>query len=334
VTVAYQDSEKAVITTGTLGTVTKPTITDGSTVLYAVFSRGSNSVTTPPAGFNEILDAGGQTGTTGSAVRAWVFRKYVAVASGEPATYAAQMGAAINGCAIAVSLTGADITDPIQVASFLIDAVNNATVISPDVTAIGDGLCVRFAAMNTNDGIASWATGDANEVEDVAQAAATNRVGAAAAWDTQVGPGAVGAVSWTVTLVGGSVNYGAAAGITIVVGGALVHANAGANQTVDPGELVTLSGSGSTGVITSRSWDADPGNPFDVEPYWIGETTATATFIAPGNPSPGPWSFTFTHEVVGAENTDSDDIVVTVSEPTEGGASLAVQVLNAAGDAV
>jgi len=333
-TVAYQDATSAVVTTSTNATAAKPTITDGSTVLFAVLSRGSNSVSTPPAGFTEILDAGGQTGSTGSALRAWVWRRHVAVASGEPANYTAVMGAAVNGAVMAVSLTGADATDPIQAASFLIDAVLNATVTCPDITATGAGICLRLVGMNTNDGVASWATGDCTEVEDVGQAAATNRVGAAIGWETQGAAGATGVANWTVTLVGGSVNYGASAGISIMVGGSLVTANAGANQTVDPGEVVTLDGTGSLGAITSRSWDADPGNPFNVEPYWTGETTATATFIAPKNPSPGSWAFTFTHEVVGTENTDSDDIIVTVTEPTEGGTSLGVQVLDALGNAV
>jgi hypothetical protein len=327
----YHDSTQASITTTPNVSVAKPTLSDGDTVFLSIFTRGSVNVATPPSGFTEEADAGGSTGTTASHVRVVTYRRYVATASGEPANYTATMDTNCNGSVVCVSVTGADATNPVQAALFSAQGSNtDAVITAPSVTTTADGaLVLSIAAMNTSLGVASWSASGVTEDEDVATVAATSRVSAALGHKTQATAGATTADDWSASLVSGT-TYGAGAGVTIAVGIAPVAASAGPDQTVEPGDTVTLDGTATTGAVVSSSWTPDAGNAYNLTGLIKNPTSATATFIAPKPTGAGSMALTFTYEAVGTGNTDTDTVTITVTQPA--GASLRVYVLDANGD--
>lgn len=325
-----RDSTSASITTTTAVSVPAPTMADGDTVFLAIFTRATNTLSAEPSGFIGVDSASGATSSSASGVRALVYRRYVATAANEPANYTATIAATgMHGSVIAVSVSGLDATDPVMVAQFTSDAGSDAVVASPSVTTPAAGaLLLRFAAMNTSVGVASWATPDCTEIEDVATVAATNRVSAALGWEDQPTAAATGTAAWTATLVGGSTTYGPGAGITIAVGSPAVVASGGPDQTVEPGELVEVDCTGSTGPILSRNLTQQSG-PNSLEAYIVGRTTETPTFYAPAPAGSTPDVYVFRETVTGAGNTATDDVTITVnpSAASAAGPSLRVGVI-------
>lgn len=328
----YHDSTQASITTTPNVSVAKPTISNGDTVFLAIFTRANVTVTTPPSGFTEVEDASGASSSTASGVRIVVYRKYVATASGEPANYTATMSTNCNGSVICVSVTGADEDEPVIVASFLADGSGSDAVISsPSVTTLADGaLLLRFAGMNTSLGVASWAAAGVTEDEDVATVAATSRVSAALGHSTQATAGATGTTDWTASLVSGT-TYGPGAGATLAVGVPPVVASAGPNLAVEPGDIVTVDTSGSSGPILSRSI-AQVSGAVDISAHIVDGTTASPKFIAPKPPGSTAMALVLRETVVGSGNTSTDDVTITVSPALA--ESLAVQMLDVNGDPV
>lgn len=328
----YHDSTQASVTTTPNVSITAPTISDGDTVFLAIFTRGNTTVAAPPAGFVEVEEAGGSSSTTASGARIVIYRRYVATASGEPPSYTATMSSNCNGSVICVSVSGADPTEPVQVAAFLADGSGaDAVISSPSVTTPADGsLLLRFAAMNTDLGVASWAAAGVTEDEDVATVAATDRVSAVLGHSTQASAGATGTVDWNATLVSGT-SYGPGSGSTLAVGIPPVVASAGPDLAVEPGDIVTVDTSASTGPIVSRTLTQVSGD-VDVSAHIVGATTATPAFIAPKPVGSTAMPLVFRETVIGSGNTSTDDVTVTVSPALA--ESLAVQVLDALGDPV
>lgn len=97
-----------------------------------------------------------------------------------------------------------------------------------------------------------------------------------------------------------------------------IAANAGADRIVQQGDLVTLDGTGSTGVISGYAWTQFSG-PGSVT--LAGGDTATASFTAPA--TPGDYAFDLT--VTGVGGTSTDRVTITVS-------SVAAPVANAGPD--
>ncbi len=328
----YHDSTQASVTTTANVSIAAPIISDGDTVFLAIFTRGSTTVATPPAGFTEVEEAGGGSSSTASGARIFVYRRYVATAAGEPANYTATMSTNCNGSVICVSVSGADQDEPVQVAAFLADGSGaDAVVSSPSVTTPADGaLLLRFAAMNTSVGVASWSAAGVTEDEDVATVASTNRVSAALGHSTQATAGATGTTDWNASLVSGT-TYGPAAGATLAVGVPPVVASAGPDLAAEPGDIVTVDTSASSGPIVSRSI-AQVSGAVDISDHIVDGTTASPKFIAPKPTGSTAMALVLRETVVGASNTSTDDVTVTVSPALA--ESLAVQILDALGDPV
>ena len=108
--------------------------------------------------------------------------------------------------------------------------------------------------------------------------------------------------------------------ITVTTVGNAPNANAGNDQTVTEGNLVTLDGSGSTdsdGTIVSYSWErTNNGGP---DPTLSDSTAQQPTFTAPDPPgSSNDYEYTLTVEDNDG-NTDTDVVVITVNESGGGG---------------
>lgn len=326
------DSTANPITTTANVSVPRPTLADGCTVLILVDGRGQGTVSVPFAGFEAVPSASGQTSTGASGARVTTFRRYVEVAAGEPANYTCTWDSSLHGSVTAVSIANADPTAPIDVALVQLDAgvspPSDATVVSPSVTtADDDRLIIRHACMTTSVGVASWASPDCTEIEDVASAVSTNRCSGATGWEDQVAAGATGTATWTVTLVGGSTSYGSALGLTVAVAGTQVIADAGGPQDVEPGDTVQLDSSASTGDITSRLWTQLSG---DVTVILADADQEVATFVAPKPPTSDPMDLVFQVAANGPDDSDTATTTVTVT-PTAA-PSLGVFRLDANGD--
>jgi len=95
---------------------------------------------------------------------------------------------------------------------------------------------------------------------------------------------------------------------TVVITTQTLQANAGADQTVNPGTTVSLDGSSSGGVISSYSWTQTAGTTVTI----INATTVTPSFISPASDS-----LTFQLTVSSAAgNSASDSIVITLNAVT------------------
>lgn len=95
-------------------------------------------------------------------------------------------------------------------------------------------------------------------------------------------------------------------------GSTRIAADAGPDQTVDPGVAVSLNGSGSSGAITVYAWSQTAGTP---SVTLDGADTATATFTAPAFAA-GANTFTFELEVRDDTGRSSrDSATVTVRDP-------------------
>lgn len=326
---AIIDSTQAQVTTTSAVSVPAPTLQDGCVVYLFLATRGQTTMSVPPAGFTEVTDASGATSTGASGARVFTYRRFVATAAGEPANYTCTTGASLHGSVIAVSVSGVDPSAPVLAAALTPDTGSDANVVCPavDVDAT-DTLVLRLACMTTSVGVASWATGDCTEIEDVPTAVATSRCSAALGWEDQPAAGSTSTATWTVTLVGGSTSYGSAVGVTLVAAGPQVHADAGGPQDVEPGDTVNLDSSGSTGDILSRLWAQESG---DVTVILANPTGVVATFVAPKPPGSDPMELVFQVEVTGAENSDTATTTVTVSPVAP--PSLGVFILDANGDA-
>lgn len=311
------------------GGVNELDVDDGDTVFLAVFGRANTNSSVDPTGFTVVAEASGLAGSTASGIRAVIYRKYVAVAASEPGAYTMTWGTNLNGTVIARSVPGLDPTEPVQVADLLADLGADAAILTPGLTTTADGqVILEFVAMNTSDGVASWAAAGVTEDADVATTAATSRVSAAAGHRTQVTQGATGQTSWSASLVSGT-SYGFGLGIALAVGVPAVVASAGPDQTVEAGELVTIDCSASTGPISSRALTQVSG-AVTITNYLVGETTATVTFYAPKPPTSSNLVLVLRETVTGPDNSDTDDVTITITPSA--GESLRVFILDENGD--
>jgi hypothetical protein len=309
---SYHDSTGLYVS-GTAAAVPKPAVANGEHVLVIATGRQSASITTPPADFSEIFHTTSGSGTGHIRAVGWI--KHVTNAGSEPATYDVTWGASAFGDHFAVSFSGADVVDPINVFDAVIDAGADAAVSSPSVTTTVDAcLLLRLASMSRDGGIASgsWSTTDATKVEDPGTAInANHKVGTALAHETAGDAGATGAEAWTVS----AASFGIALGITLAIQAAVPTAAAGGDQNANPGQLVILDGSGSTNS-TTWTWAQTLGTP-DVSDYLIpgiGVDAPEASFYAPI----GPTTLTFELEVGDGVTTDTDTMTVTVSGAAPG----------------
>lgn len=103
----YHDSTIAnsgAVTVTTL-TVARPTVSDMDWVYVSVNQKTGTTVTSVPSGFSYVHGVSQTSATT------YVYRKYVAVAASEPATYQFNFGALCRAGLVAVSISGLAATD-------------------------------------------------------------------------------------------------------------------------------------------------------------------------------------------------------------------------------
>lgn len=218
---AYLDSTQQLYASTTTVSVPKPTLVDGCTVIFVAWGRGNNPMLTPPSGangeaFEGVPEASVSTGSTSTAARLHVSRHYVTTAADEPSTYAAVMSAGLNGGVAAVSMTGLDPIDPIDIGLTSSDTTgSDASITCPSVTPTKNNtLIIRIVGMNTSVGVDSWAPTTSTEVEDLA--AAANRNAGAIGWATHATAGTpTGTEVWTATMTGGSTTYGSMIAATL-----------------------------------------------------------------------------------------------------------------------
>lgn len=329
---AVLDSTEQTVTTSTAVACPKPTLVDGCTVLLIIGGRGSANVTTPPSGFLPVTDASGGSSSNASGARVAVFRRYVATASGEPATYDATMSTALHGNIHCLSITGADPTAPIHLALGESDiASNDPDVVCPSIeTTTNDCLLIRNASMVVSLGIDSWSTSDCTEDEDGPAGVATNRLAMATGHEDHLTAGPTGTATWTAAMTGGHTTYGSAFGVTIAIVGPQVLANAGSNRSVNPGETAELDGSLSTGDIDTIEWTVSNVPVGATTPIIQDADQLEATLIAPAPPGDSSIAYTLQLEVTGPSNSDTDTMTVTVSPSSV--PSLGIFFLNADGE--
>jgi len=281
-----------------------PDTVDGETLLLIGLARGSSNVGTPPPGFDPAINA--QTGTGASDVRCVVYSKS---AASEPVSHTIGWAANTFGIGFGLSIADTDPLTPINVILGLPDIASDATFDCPSVETTVDGtLLIHVGGMSVSGGLAAgnMTPSDGTELEDPGSSiGAGARIAAAMAVDDAPIAGATAPVTWT---VGGAV-FGRALGITIAIQAAVLIADAGADQNADPGQLVTLDGSGSANALTWQ-WTQTGGTP-DVTDYLGGDDTAEATFYAPQ----GPAVLTFQLEVGDGVDTETDTCDVTLTAP-------------------
>jgi len=289
--------------------IPKPTVVDGDHVMLFAGGRENRAIVTPPTGFDPIFNAISASGS-GNA-RCVAYLKHIPVAASEPATYDLEWDGAPFGIHFAVSLIGADLIDTIDVFATLPDLEGGANINSPGVVTTVDDCLLLFLGLMSRDGgfaAGSWAPTNATELEDPGTALnAGQKVGAALAWEMAGAAGATSAETWTVT----AADFGNALGITVAISPPVLLADADADQTVSPGQLVVLNGSDSRNA-TSWTWSQVGGTP-DVSDYLVpgtGADESDATFYAPE----GPGTLTFQLEVGDGVDTDTDTCVVTLTE--------------------
>lgn len=311
------DSTSSVATTNPVWTVPRPTLSNNDWLYIWLFTRGSTTVTTDPTDFDTVPEMTKQSGTTATNIRCYCYRKKITNAGAEPATYTGTLGTNVNGSVIAASISGADGTEPMQVASMVADTGSDATIISPAVsTSTADTLIIRLAAMISTTGITDLNPTALTADEDTAPGAA--RAASALAHVSQPAQGGTGTVTWTAT----GDAFGPALGTTVAFGAAAVVAGAGSDQTIASGTNdVELDGSGSTGSISTYAWTQLSGPAVTI----TNPSSETATFDAPT----GPATLTFRLTVTGPNNSSTDDTTITVNAPTLD--SLKIEVLGADG---
>ena len=223
----------------------------------------------------------------------------------------------------AVSGAGVDISD--FIALLTADSDSNASVVSPAVTPSDAGsLVYRLMFMNfPTAGAASGIITPADATEafiSPSMPSGTQRVSGGLAYEA--GPGAgvsTGTEAWTV----GGAEWGPAVGITIAIYPPSINTDAGNDQTVAPGTLVTLDPSGTVGADT-REWDLISGTY--PAAHLIPGVGDTLSFIAPTGPADLTFQLTATAGAV--SGTDSVDVHVTA-----GGSGLRVGILGVSGQA-
>lgn len=304
-----RDSTSGVVTSQATANATTPLVADGDRLL--IFAWGRVPTSGDPAGFDPVLMA--SSGGTASHVYLTVWDRLVADAVAEPGSHTVNWTANAFGGWAAVTVGGADPTAPIDAAMALPDLDENATVASPSVdTTVDDCLLLRLAGMNRSGGLAAgaWAPADATKLQDPGNSGTGNRVACAVGWENAGPAGSTGPETWTVT----AASFGLALGATVALAPTDVNlANAGPDQTVDPGELVLLDGTGSAPEVVSWAWTQIAGVP-DVTAYMAGADSAEASFFAPQ----GPTVLTFQLAVSDGVDNDTDTVDITINPASAG----------------
>lgn len=324
----HRSGSSVVVTSSTTVTCTKPTgLADGDDWYIAVLWRGTITVATPPTDFELVTDATGYSGTTASNARAHVYRKRITNAAGEPASYNVVGSANVFGVGFswACSGTATDLADAVEVALLAADTGSDSSVASPAVTpTVGGTLLYRLMAMNfPTAGAASGiiTPNDATEVfTSPAMPSGTQRVSGGIAYET--GPSAGVSSGTEVWAVGGG-EWGPAIGITMALAGVSLTAVGGSDQTVNPGQVVTLDGNSTVGADT-LSWALTSGTYPSAH---LIAGSGTLSFVAPTGPT--TLVFTLTATAGAAEGTDTVTVNVTA-----GNAGLEVGVLDGTGQAI
>jgi hypothetical protein len=326
----HVDSDSQIATSSPTLVANKPVgLADGMTWYVAGGFRGSISVATPPAGFDEVANVA--TATTASGVRLAVYSRHfdgvTDPASGAPASVTIEGSGNVFGAVFSWAADGVDPAADVDAFLAAIDNTNDANVASPAVDAtVGGTLVYRGVFMsNPAAGFAlnDFATTDATRVESPAMPAGTNRVSGGLAHEA--GPGSAGTTGtegWTVA----GTTWGAAYAWTLVVRGASFSVDAGPDENVVPGELVELDFNPTNPSATSFSLALTGGTYPSA--HIINISDGVWRFIAPEGPA--TLEFTLTAGDGTLEGTDT----MTVNVSAGSGGGLRIGILGADGQPV
>ena len=123
-------------------------------------------------------------------------------------------------------------------------------------------------------------------------------------------------LTFTLTVTAGGASDTDTVNVTVRADNDDPTANAGTDQTVNDGDLVTLSGSGTDpeDEALSYSWSQTGGSPTVT---LTGATTATPSFTAPNLTSDVTLTFTLTVTAGGASDTDTVNVTVLAERPAD-----------------
>lgn len=270
---------------GTTVDVPKPAgLADGDVVIITVGAAtdggGGSTIGFAVPTFTQIV---GSTRAGSVAYNGCSFYKVITNAAGEPASWTVTVtpGSAftLNIVAGASAWTGVDTGSPID-AGAVNQAQTSLSVIAPTLTTVTNGAMLVFHGMNRR---ALTYTPDAAMSEDYDHASTGGAVGTIAseelAHELRATAGATG--TRTATLSGASAreNQGTLFALR-PSSGPPPTSNAGVDQSVQPGEAVSLTGTAAPpagGSVTSTVWTQVSGTAVTL----TGGTTLTPSFTAP-----------------------------------------------------
>lgn len=302
--------------TGTSLVINKPANLANDDLLVAcVWTRNATAdYTTPPSGWTRVDPAT----TTNPVGVERLYYKVITNAVGEASTYTWAGGGSGRHAGVMFRVTGADNSDPFNVAGATVTGVTAFQLTLPTMTTDAtNALYIGMACNNTTGGVITTATGSGVSV--VSSASTSTGSGESTITVVQKALPSLGATGSQLLTFGtdpsGSVGHAVAINSTPVANTAPT-CDAGADQTTTNGTPVVLSGtdSDSDGTVASRQWTALEYPRGASAPTISSATSATAGFTPT---TPGAYVFQYQVTDNGAAST-SDTTTVYVPANTVG----------------